>query len=219
MAAKAMRKKRRRGKKAKHFRNAAEYARRSPNRDQKQTALIVCEGTKSEPNYFRSFCVALRLGNVQVKASPGTDPVTIVEFAREQLQYGGYDRVFCVFDRDGHQNYDAALGMIQGSGGRLIAITSWPCFEVWVLLHFIYSSAAYNAVGGDSACDRVVREVKKRLPNYAKGAKDLYSTLAERLDTAIAHGKQLATYNRETANVNPATKVHELVEYLKGLPK
>ena len=71
-----------------------------------------------------------------------------------------FDRIFCVFDRDGHQNYQQALDKIAGSPmgkkGKLQAITSVPCFEIWILLHFGYSTAPFVKTGNKSACDKVV---------------------------------------------------------------
>jgi hypothetical protein len=103
----------------------------------------------------------------------GTDPMTIVSFAEDEASRETYDSIYCVFDRNGHANYDAALRRIanskQGKTGKLTAITSWPCFEFWILLHFRYSSAAFIATPGESACDKVVGQVRRHLVDYSKG--------------------------------------------------
>ena len=39
------------------------------------------------------------------------------------------------------------------------------------------------------------------------------------LDNAITHADRLAVHNRDAGSDNPATKVHELVKYLKSLKK
>jgi len=133
----------------------------------------------------------------------------------------GYDRAFCVFDRDRHAYYDEAITRIAnsaaGSAGRLVAITSWPCFEVWVLLHFRYSTAPFTESGKDSACDKVVKEVKKHLADYDKGYQALYDQLAALMDGAISNAERLERHNSDTTSNNPATKVHRLVDYLRKL--
>jgi hypothetical protein len=150
-----------------------------------------------------------------------TDPVSIVTYGVGRIAKGEYDKVYCVFDRDGHANYDAALNQVArsefGRAGRLFAITSWPCFEFWVLLHFQYSAAPFERVQGNSSCDRVLREVKEHMPKYSKGYSTVFADLAPNLETAIRHAKRLAADNGRTGSSNPATRMHELVEYLMGL--
>jgi hypothetical protein len=57
----------------------------------------------------------------------GSDPMSIITFAENAASRDNYDRIYCVFDRDEHTNYDATLQRIadssEGKAGRLIAIT------------------------------------------------------------------------------------------------
>src|SRR5262249_30283083 len=151
----------------------SQYARRAPAREPYDYILIVCEGGKSEPNYFRRLRKLCNLSNanVLITSADGTDPVSIVKYA--QANYDDHDKVYCVFDRDGHANYNDALRMISesdlGRTGKLTAITSVPCFEIWILLHFQYTTAPFNNVGGRSACERVIGEVRKHFADYNKG--------------------------------------------------
>src|SRR5882724_5542356 len=127
------------------------YARKGPQREQYSTVLIVCEGGKTEPRYLGQLCARYRLSNANIRITPadGTDPVSIVSYAIAEMN--GFDRAYCVFDRNGHDNYADALRQIstskEGREGRLFSITSWPCFEVWVLLHFLYSDAPFQKTG------------------------------------------------------------------------
>lgn len=197
------------------------YARREPKREPYDYVLIVCEGSKSEPSYLRALRTAYRLSNANIEITPadGTDPMSVVRYAEARME--PYDRVYCVFDRDGHANYDEALRHVKdskaGRAGKLAAITSWPCFEVWLLLHFRFSTAAFVAMGRRSSCDRAVNELKEHLPKYAKGYASVYADTSHHLATAIAHGKRLEKYCSDCGSDNPATKVHVLVEYLIGL--
>jgi hypothetical protein len=136
--------------------------------------LIVCEGAKTEPLYFLSICKKYRLSsaNIRVIHSSGTDPMSIVDFAEAELSKGEYARAFCVFDRDEHSSYQNAVARIEnsvkGKSRILIGITSWPCFEFWLLLHFLYVSAPIQKSGTESSCDKVLRQLRQYIPWYAK---------------------------------------------------
>jgi hypothetical protein len=205
------------------MRQPRSYARRGPDREPYDSVLIICEGGKTEPYYFNRLRAVYRLSSANVKIAPadGTDPMSVVRFAEAELARGGYDRAYCVFDRDGHANYAQALNTVsqsaEGRAGRLVAIPSVPCFEVWVLLHFIYSTAPFNAVGNTSACDHVLREVQKHLPTYAKGSQRTFDDLSKHMMQAIKHAIQLWKHNVNSQSNNPATAVHRLVEYLTRL--
>src|SRR5438046_534285 len=124
-------------------RYATSYRRGAPIRDAYDVVLIVCEGGKTEPNYLDRLRVVRGLSNANIRITPadGTDPLSVVRFAEKQSALSQYDRVFCIFDRDEHATYDAALQRVAQLGEKFSAITSWPCFEVWLLLHFVYSTA------------------------------------------------------------------------------
>ncbi|MGO9638098.1 MAG: RloB family protein [Terracidiphilus sp.] len=202
---------------------AAEYARRGPVREPYDYVLIVCEGKKTEPNYLQGLKAAYRLSNANIKVlhPDATDPMSIVTFAEGELRREGYDRAYCVFDRNGHANYDEAVRRVAdseaGRAERLCAATSVPCFEVWLLLHFCFSAAPFTATGALSACDRVLRELRKHLPDYSKGQANAYDLLVDRLDMAITHAKRLEIQNERSGASNPATGVHRLVQYLREL--
>jgi hypothetical protein len=209
------------------LRSARSFRRPAPARAQYDVALIVCEGEKTEPEYLKGLRKALDVNpaNVKIVSAEGNDPVSIV---REAIQTysenpGEFDRVFCVFDRDGHANYQQALNMVAnsrlGRNGVLTAIVSVPCFEIWILLHYAYSSAPVTASGGRSACENVVAAIHRHLPEYEKAFGDLFETLAPMLEAAITHADRLAAHNRDTGSDNPATKVNDLVKYLKSLKR
>jgi RloB-like protein len=205
-------------------RAASAYRRKGPQKEPYDVVLIVCEGTKTEPKYFRGLQHAYTLSSLNVRILPpeGNDPVSVVNFAIRQLQSDGdYDRAYCVFDRDGHANYEEALRLIResdfGKSGRLIGIPSIPCFEIWVLLHYQFSTASHVAAGGVSACDRVVWEVIRHFSTYTKGADHVFASLAPMLDTGLQNAARLAAHNRQTKASNPATEVHTLVDYLVRL--
>jgi hypothetical protein len=49
----------------------------------------------------------------------GAAPISVVECAEERAaEQGGYDTIFCVFDRDGHESFDRARARIRGMASR-----------------------------------------------------------------------------------------------------
>jgi hypothetical protein len=167
-----------------------------------------------------------RLSSANVTVVPsdyGTDPLSVVLYAEDQLKGSSdYDRVYCVFDRNGHATYGAALQKIKDSSyakaGRLIAIPSVPCFEVWVLLHYEYTSAPFSVAGGNSACQQVIKRVKtEHFGKYQKGFAGVFQELKVLTDEAVTNACNLEKHNQRTKSENPATYVHHLVTYLRKL--
>ncbi len=204
-------------------RSPASYGRRAPKREPYDFVLIVCEGAKTERYYFEGLKRAwgLSSANIRVFSAGATDPPSLVKFALARMHADGYDRAFCVFDRDAHAGFVEALQQIaqcpEGRAGRLKAIVSWPCFEIWVLLHFTMTTRAFTAGGGRSACENVIREIAGYFGDYAKGARGVFEALADKIDVALDHAGRLADHNRDTGSDNPATAIHSLVRYLKAL--
>ncbi len=86
------------GNKDKKAKSRSGYAKRKVNiREVRKRFLIVCEGTETEPNYFRSFPVPKEV--IEIKGI-GKSPKKIIEEADSINQNGDYDRVWCVFDLD-----------------------------------------------------------------------------------------------------------------------
>lgn len=195
-------------------------------RESYDLVLIVCEGAKTEPHYLKGLKSQLRLSNANVKVLDdhhGTDPLSIIQCALKYYDADdqGYDRVYCVFDRDRHETYGAALELVRnhqlGQDGKLIAITSIPCFEIWLLLHFQYTTKGFNSTGKTSACDKLVRELKKHIRDYKKNCPNTFALVKDHTDRAIDHARRLAKHNRDVNTDNPSTKMHSLVQYLRKL--
>jgi hypothetical protein len=205
---------------------AKSYARSPPIKNPYDRVLIVCEGAKTEPKYFRGIRIRHGLSSIEIERSRGTDPITIVAYTLDRLnERDRFDKAFCVFDRDrtrGNANFDTALTQIRespaGRANKLRAVFSCPCFEVWVLLHFVYHDGPFNDAGGRSPCDNVLRMVKDHLIEYDKDLQpDVLDALIDKSDFAIANARRLETHNRATGSPNPATSLHILVDYLRNL--
>ncbi len=195
--------------------------RRRSFRDRRVRVLIVCEGSKTERNYFHDLAVQYRLGDGVVKVvGLGQTPMQVVKEAqrlrRSEHRMGAvYDKVFCVFDRDEHNEFEQASTMARNNGIDLAR--SWPCFEFWFLLHFHYTRVPFARSGSNSPADACLRELKERWPEYAKNLERLFQALRNSLEDAKRHAERAARDAAQTEEPNPSTEAHELVTYLQSL--
>jgi RloB-like protein len=154
----------------------------------------------------------------------GLDPKSLVDYAIEEFKKEpDFNRVYCVFDKDKHATYDTALNKVNSKhlkgGVAMHAITSVPCFEVWLLLHFTYTTRPYEPTLDESNCALVVADLRRYIPQYDKGSRDFMAYLEGKVDNAIARAKQLEQFHETSGTDNPSTKIHILVEYLQELGK
>lgn len=193
--------------------------------------LIVCEGTKTEPNYFAELLedLSIRPQVVRIAPNDGVSPDKVVAHALDLYDEdaaGGdaYDAVYCVFDRDRHTTFEAAVQRtkdLSADGKPFVAITSTPCFEFWLLLHFGYTDQPFHAAGRKSVGDQVVSALKAKpgFAKYGKGQKGIYSLLKDKVGDAITHTAQLRKHAVATGSVNPATDMDQLVLSIQALVK
>ncbi len=206
--------------------NAGQLARRKPQREAYAKILIVCEGEKTEPNYFQGAkdYYSLNSAHVEICGDCGTDPVSIIKYAKQRYRKERdagdvFDKVFCVFDRDVHPNYSQAMNEIGGAKPKhtFVAVNSVPCFEYWLLLHFNYTTHPYAAQRNNSACNQVLSELSGYMPGYAKGQKDVFAQLAHQLDFATQNAIRALQAAQANSTDNPSTRVHELVALLRDI--
>ena len=208
--------------------NTKKLQRRQASRAAYKKILIVCEGEKTEPDYFREARTHYRLGTVDVQVSGdcGPDPKSIVKFAkqrfREEKNAGDpFDKVYCVFDKDGHATYEYALDALNSTARKdtYFAINSVPCFEYWLLLHFDYSTRPYTNLSGNSPCHQVSKALKKYIPDYQKGQRRIFDCFIDRLDQAMKNAEQALRDSEHNQTDNPSTRVHQLIRVLQDLKK
>ena len=103
------------------IRGRSQLRRRPGQREPRSITLIVCEG-ETEEAYFEAARVHFNLTTAEVVVADNTQgaaPISVVECAEERAEErGGYDTIFCVFDRDGHQSLDRARSKIKGLASR-----------------------------------------------------------------------------------------------------
>lgn len=119
-------------------RGRAQLRRRPGQRESRSITLIVCEG-ETEETYFEAVRAHFNLTTAEVVVAgnaKGSAPISVVEYAEERAaEQGGYDAIFCVFDRDGHESFERARSKIRGLAGRernrlnMREVTSIPLFR------------------------------------------------------------------------------------------
>lgn len=207
----------------------AKLKRENYKRVQNQRYLIVCEGTKTEPQYLHDLIEDLHIGPliVRIAQNDGLSPDKVVAHAlalyEDDAKRGdAYDTVYCVFDRDSHTTFDDAVQRtkdLSNAGKPLVAIASTPCFEIWLLLHFGYTDQPFYAAGKKSVGDQVEATLKTKpgFKKYEKGQNGIYNILKDTLDDALIHAEQLRNHCKKTASNNPATDIDQLVLDLQKL--
>lgn len=206
--------------------------RRAAFRSEPDRVLIVTEGSKTEPVYFRKIIAELGLTTAKVKivGDGGSAPISVVEEAQKRLdQDSDFEQVFCVFDRDRHTTYDDALESLRQlarhrklKGKAIIAITSVPCFELWYLLHVSDSRKPYEvAATGGSPALALISELKKYEPFCSYEKKDceiFFPKITPHRDTAAERAVRfLQEAQGEGAQLfheNPSTRVHLIIQAL-----
>lgn len=195
---------------------------RAGRRKRRPIIYIICEGKETETKYFKHFRSRNCLVDIVPISSKHTAAEHLVKHAKTLLSQADYfpedgDQLWCVFDRD--DNSDAALKNAADYAqqkGYKIAYSN-PCFEYWYLLHFVKQNGHLNGA------DEVLRllQSKDRLPKYEKSL-DIFNDLLPYQTEAIKRAKErLEQLYRDDVVIlsrdsNPATTVHELVEYLNS---
>jgi hypothetical protein len=183
--------------------------RKVDTKDVKQRFLIVCEGTKTEPNYFRSFRVPKDVIEIRGVAE---DPNRLVNSAKELAAEDEYDQVWCVFDRDPGawtaENFNNALK--NAKRHKFHVAYSNESFELWYILHFQFLSTATSRHDYEDRLSKLLGQ------KYQKNDPKMYEKLLEKQPEAIKHAqKLLSSYDSHNPERdNPSTTVHLLVQEL-----
>jgi RloB-like protein len=205
-----------------------QYDRRAASRSIANKLLIVCEGQKTEPQYFKGIRQHKRLRTLQVTivdASGKTNQIGIINRAIAERQtikadkgWETNDSVWAVFDGDEHrhqdpQNWNSAIAKAQTQKINL-AITN-PCFEFWYLIHFQDAARQMNA-------DTALKQLRKHLTQYTKAQTLFPDPLLTRTPDAIQRAAKIAQQIQHTGldpYSNPCcSRLPELVKILLELP-
>jgi hypothetical protein len=192
-------------------------------RTQTPRYLIVCEGEKTEVQYFSDLRDDLKIPPQNVRVShDGSAPCSVLLYAKKLYRASktsgdAYDRVFCVFDKDAHPSFQDTVNQLTAPSLKksFASIISVPCFEYWLLLHFENTNKPFCAAGKKSVGDQTVAALREHLRKYEKNTA-VYSLVSKHTGQAIKHAQGFQKEARG-AYENPSTMVHELVLALQTL--
>lgn len=199
-------------------RSLKDHARR-PARHSSPLILIVTEGEETEPRYFEALKIQWRLTGVRVKKASASAPIHVVETAirlREEAArvsrgstiQAPYDEVWAVIDQDQHSTLNDALTLARRE--KVWVAFSKPCFELWLLLHFLPSLKPL------ATPDHVRAELVAHLPRYNKSME--MDELARMAETAVSNAEMVELRLQERGMGDyPFTTVHHLVRALAVL--
>ncbi len=188
------------------------------NREPFKTILIVCEGEKTEPQYFESFRQKLRRNSVQVTIKgTGRNTISLVTYAEKLVdQNGPFDHVWCVFDHDGfsseqiNQAFQKVRNLNKIFGNKKVYRIAFSneAFELWYLLHFDYTITGY---GRKQLCRKLDEKLGYK---YVKNDPGIYDKLLDKQENGIRYAKKLIANYKNEPYPNPSTTVYRLVEEL-----
>ncbi len=189
--------------------------------------LILTEG-ETEEIYLKSYKSddenRRRLSGVGIEIYKPKDhsPLGLLTEAKKRIKEAKkdkmpYEKVWIVFDRDGHANIPATFHEKQAVNEIEIAF-SVVCFEYWILLHFEKTTRLFND------CDSIGSYIRQKyFPEYEK-SRNNYHHLKDKISIAIEYATSIAKQNQTDLNnglkpyqLQAYTNVHELISFLKDL--
>ena len=138
---------------------------------------------------------------------------------------------FCVIDRDTHADFESGCKLIEaipsqcGSGyitKGVELILSVPCFEFWLLCHFLKTRMPFIRTQQKSPCDNVIDELRKipSFKDYDRKSKGIFegqwNELVGHYEKAVSNAEYTLSEYEKEGEINPSTNVHHLTEYLQG---
>ena len=214
------------------------------NRPPRRYFLIVCEGEETEPNYFNSIAAQLpkdMVNRITVKGV-GKNTLHLIEDAKAEIAkrraagLPDYYYVWLVFDRDEFpaDHFNRTIEGVEAINAQNNALPPktrrgehWNCawsneaFELWYVLHF------REQLGGSVSRTQYQKILEEDIRtctsekdfSYKKNDLQMFARLKDRTPAAILRAeraleRQLNAKGTAYADMNPATRVHELVKLL-----
>lgn len=190
------------------------------SRKAKKIILIGAEGkNQTERKYFKAFNQVQSEYKIMAGKGNNTDPVGVVEdllksAKQEELDLKDGDILACFSDVDFKNGRDQELraAMKLARQNNISVFLSNPCFEIWYLLHFRYSTKLYGSN------EEVIKELGSYISDYSK-SKDVYDLIENKIDQALLNTKRLESYYLENGTNDrlkklPSTEAYKLIEMI-----
>lgn len=193
------------------------------------SVLIVCEGTKTEPNYFEAFAEKQKgviVYDIEVKGL-GRGTKDVVEKAINLKSKNNYDRVWAVFDKDEFPAKDFNDAITLGNQNGIEVAWSNEAFELWYLYHFHNVTTGVSRMQYEEKISIAVNSSpkykSKKKYKYAKKDPNNFEIMTTYGSMYVAMKYAEAKHREYTdtryAIQNPCTTVYRLVRQLIGKDK
>lgn len=188
--------------------------------------LIVCEGARTEPNYFRAL-VKDKYSEVRSEkiVGEGKSTCALVKRAqqiKEDLEHKRqlpFDRVWVVFDKDDFLDFNEAIQLAKSYSFQ----SAWTneSFELWYFLHFQYLDAG---ISRHDYIEKLQNEIRKHIGyenyQYKKNDPSVYKMLTTIGNEELAkrRAEQLRSFfegDEDYKEHKPCTTVDLLVNELE----
>ncbi|MDR1238540.1 MAG: RloB family protein [Treponema sp.] len=177
--------------------------------------LIVCEGEKTEPNYFRKFPADPKVYDDFDVRGTGYNTISLVKEAMRikhiaLQERNPYIETWCVFDKDDFPVESFENAILLAGKNQIKCAYSIEAFEIWYMLHFNYYDTAFSRIQYKEKLSELLKEP------YFKNSDKMFLLLNKRQDKAIQNAKKLFCKQRflPLNEQNPVTTVFNLVERL-----
>lgn len=183
-------------------------------RSVRKKVLIVCEGAKTEPLYFKGFRVAKDICDIQ---GLGANTLSLVKTAENLRNNGDYSETWCVFDRDSFSKASVNNALSYAANAGIKCAFSNESFELWYVLHFCYLD---TLISRHDYCKKLGELIGIE---YKKNDPSIYKLLQPKQSDAIKYAKKLEKMfckpGVSLCDAAPITTVYRLVERLNSLEK
>jgi len=197
--------------------------RRVAIRTPRKTLLVVCEGTRTEPDYLNALKQQPAVHDVaavdlRVETGRGkTDPKNLVSLAVAARnaaidEDAEIDEFWCVFDVEWPTNHPGLHEAITQARNNSVEVAiSNPCFELWLILHFQDQSAWLDS---DDACRLRARLDGSKGKGLAAAA--YMSRTADAANRAKALDERHQLNNIRFPRNNPSCGMHHLLATMES---
>lgn len=201
-------------------RSFTEHNRNTKKRQERPVLLLIAEGKNvTEKQYFSQYVstssfYSIKFGN----AGNTTDPVGLYKVAKKDwaklgLNSNKGDKAVVILDLDcDNQKAEKLESLIREDKNITFIITN-PCFELWFLSHFKYSTKQYHNN------EELINELKEHIADYKKTT-NVNACLSCRLNDAMSNAVKLEKYHNDESHSwpsnesNPRTDVHHLMDMI-----
>lgn len=190
-------------------------------REEKKYFLIVCEGERTEPNYFQYFKNKLpkNLLNTIELVGLGYNTTNVVINAIAQRDKRAlnplvpdYDEVWAIFDKDDFPDVRVNEAIEIADANDISCGFSNQSFELWYILHFQFLDANLHR----NEYIKILSKIFKK--KYTKNSENFVEFLVTNGDVnlAISRSRKLEEMhlNKTPSESTPYTSVYKIVELL-----